>query len=436
MYHFIGIKGSGMSALALIMKSLGMDVKGSDVDKHFFTEDGLRENNIEVTVFDEKNIKEGMEIIQGNAFHDDNIEVKKARELGLKIYTYQQMVGKLSTMFKTISVSGCHGKTTTTSMLSHVINNICGCNYLIGDGTGHANQENEYFALEACEYKRHFLEYTQEYAVITNIDLDHVDYYKDIDDVIDAYRSFALNTKKRVIACGDDLNVRKLNTRQDILHYGFNEENDVIAKNIEYYRDKTEFDVYINNELYDRFTISLTGNHLVLNALAVISVCYLEGLNKEDVKKHLSTFKGAKRRFSEEEVGTNIVIDDYAHHPSEIRATIEAVRQKYPDKKIISVFQPHTFTRTIKFSDAFADALNESDEVYVLKIHASRESASDYETVDSNIIISKLKNGHNIDSNNADVLLKYENSVILFMAPNDISILENDYKSKKKEGLK
>ena len=180
MYHFIGIKGAGMSALAQIMHSLGMDVQGSDVEKTFFTEKGLREKNIKILPFDENNIHEDLEIVKGNAFTEENVEVKKSIELGLKVNTYQEMVGKLTREFKTISVAGCHGKTTTTAMLSHILDNIKGANYLIGDGTGHANKDNEYFVLEACEYKRHFLEYRQKYGIITNIELDHVDYFKDI----------------------------------------------------------------------------------------------------------------------------------------------------------------------------------------------------------------------------------------------------------------
>ena len=211
MYHFIGIKGSGMSALAQIMNSLGIDVQGSDVDKHFFTEEGLIKNGIKIYEFNKENIKKNLKIVQGNAFNENNNEeVKRAKELNLEIITYQEMVGKISKMFKTICIAGCHGKTTTTAMLSHVLNDITGCNYLIGDGTGYANKKNKYFALESCEYKRHFLSYFPSYSIITNIELDHVDYYKDLDDVIAAYQSFINKTSKTAILNGDDENVKKL----------------------------------------------------------------------------------------------------------------------------------------------------------------------------------------------------------------------------------
>ena len=162
-YFFVGIKGAGMSALAQILKNLGYDVAGSDKSNHYFTEKALIEMEIPIYEFNKDNIKEDMIIIQGNSFNDEHEEIIRANELNLKIYSYQEMVSKLTGMFKTMTIAGCHGKTTTTAMLSHVFNGIKGCNYLIGDATGHASKENEYFALEACEYKRHFLSYKPYY---------------------------------------------------------------------------------------------------------------------------------------------------------------------------------------------------------------------------------------------------------------------------------
>ena len=162
-YFLVGIKGTGMSALAQILDGLGYEVEGSDKPDHFFTEQALLDKGIKIYEFNKDNIKEDMVIIQGNAFKDTHEEIVRANELGLKIYSYQDMVGKLTRMFETITIAGCHGKTTTTAMLSHVLKNITGCNYLIGDGTGYANKDNKYFALEACEYKRHFLNYKPYY---------------------------------------------------------------------------------------------------------------------------------------------------------------------------------------------------------------------------------------------------------------------------------
>lgn len=425
MYHFVGIKGSGMSSLAQIMHELGYDVQGSDIEKHFFTEDNLRKLNIPIYNFNAENIKEGMKIIKGAAFNEDNVEIKRALELGLPVYNYNEMLGSLTKKFKSICVAGCHGKTTTTAMLAHVLNNIVGANYLIGDGTGYANKDNEYFILESCEYCRHFLEYHPFYSVITNIDLDHVDYYKNIDDVIDAYREFASLTENLVIACGDDQYTRFLNINKPTFYYGIGEENDIVAKEIEYNENGIHFEVEAEGNYYGTYDLPLYGKHMLLDALACISICYYERIDFKEVSKYLRTFKGAKRRFSETIIGTNVVIDDYAHHPNEVKATIKATKQKYPDKEIIAVFQPHTFSRTKEFASALSEVLNLADKAYVLDIHPAREKQEDYPDVSSNLIVDNLNNGKLIKLDDDKLFDNLKNTVVLFMSPNDISILEN-----------
>ena len=348
MYYFIGIKGSGMSALAIILKNLGHNVIGSDVENHFFTEEGLVENDIKFLTYDENNIKEDYVIVKGASIKEDNVELIKARELGLKIYEYNELVGEISKKFKTICIAGCHGKTTTTSMMSLVLGKLCGANYLIGDGRGYANPNNELFLLESCEYQRHFLAYHPYYTVITNIDLDHVDYFKDISDVISAYQELADKTKDYVICYGDDNNVRKLSLQKSF-YFGLNDNNNLKATNIEYKEDGISFDVLVENKQYGHYSLPIFGTHQLIDALAVISVCYLEKQNPKEVNEILSTFSGAKRRFTETKIDNNVVIDDYAHHPAEIKATLSAIKQKYPKKKIIAIFQPHTYSRTQEF---------------------------------------------------------------------------------------
>lgn len=426
MYHFIGIKGSGMSALAQIMKNLGYDVQGSDVETHFFTEEGLVKDGIKILPFDENNIHENMKIVRGATFTDDHPEVKRAKELRLNIYSYADMVGSLTRKFKTICIAGCHGKTTTTSMMAHVLNQIKGANYLIGDGTGYSNKENEFFILESCEYRRHFLAYTPYYAIITNIDLDHVDYFKDINDVVDAYNEFANKAEKMVIACGDDPYTHYLDINKPIFYYGIDEDNDIIAKNIEYKKDGTSFEVFVEDNYYGFFDLPIYGKHMLLDALAVISVCYYERLDVKEVSKLLKTFHGAKRRFTETVVDDTIIIDDYAHHPNEVKATIKSIRQKYPDKKLVTVFQPHTFSRTKEFANALASAMNLADYSYVLEIHPAREKQEDFEGVTSKLIIDQLDHGEAITMNDSSTLAQYKGSVILFMSPNDLSTLENE----------
>ena len=421
MYYFIGIKGTGMSALAVILKQLGHDVSGSDVEKHFFTESELIKNRIPFYGYDEANIKEGMTIIKGASIKEENVELKKARELGLKIYEYNEMVGELSKEFKTICVAGCHGKTTTTNMFSLAFRNR-GMAYLIGDGTGSATKDDEYFALESCEYQRHFLAYHPYIAVITNIDLDHVDYYKDIDDVIDAYTSYASLASHMVVLCGDDPYTRKMKIEKPIKFYGLEENNDVRATNVVYKSDGVSFDI----AGYGHFDLPLYGKHQLLDCLAVITVCMEENVPYEEVLKNLKDFTGAKRRFTEKKVGNNIIIDDYAHHPNEVKATIEAIRQKYPDKKLVIIFQPHTFSRTKEFANDLVEVFKSADASYVLEIHPAREKQEDYPDVTSDLIIRRLENGHAILLEEAEKLSHYDNTVFAFMSPNDISKLEND----------
>ncbi len=425
MYYFIGIKGSGMSALAIILKNLGYNVIGSDVENHFFTEEGLVENDIKFLTYDENNIKEDYVIVKGASIKEDNVELIKARELGLKIYEYNELVGEISKKFKTICIAGCHGKTTTTSMMSLVLEKLCGANYLIGDGRGYANPNNELFLLESCEYQRHFLAYHPYYTVITNIDLDHVDYFKDISDVISAYQELADKTKDYVICYGDDNNVRKLSLQKSF-YFGLNDNNNLKATNIEYKEDGISFDVLVENKQYGHYSLPIFGTHQLIDALAVISVCYLEKQNPKEVNEILSTFSGAKRRFTETKIDNNVVIDDYAHHPAEIKATLSAIKQKYPKKKIIAIFQPHTYSRTQEFYKEYINIFKKLDAVYILDIHPSREKQEDYNNITSDIIINELPNGFHINIDEAHILSKYDNAVFVFLSPNDLSELESE----------
>lgn len=427
-YYFIGIKGSGMSSLAQIMHDLGYKVTGSDKPDHFFTEAGLIEKGIPFHEFNPDMITKNMIVVQGNAFNDEHPEVKKAHELGLKIFTYQEMIAEITNDTKLVAVCGCHGKTTTTTMMKTVLEPF-GVNYLIGDGTGFAKKGNEYFALEACEYKRHFLAYNPYYTIVTNIELDHTDYYKDLDDVMDAFTEFVSKTRKAVIMCGDDINNRKVKTDKPVYYYGFNEDNDVVVKNISHDEETTKADVYIKGELYDTYTFPFVGDHLLLNVLGVITVCYLENLPKDEVKKQVRKIEHAKRRFIEEKFRNNILIDDYAHHPTEVKVTIEAARKKYPDREIVALFKAHTRSRVQYFHKEFADALNLADKAFVLDIGEDRKE-NGYDGVSCMDIIKDLKNGEYISLEEVDKLLPYKdtNAVLLFMSSKDIYVLENKYK--------
>lgn len=428
MYHFIGIKGSGMSALAQIMKKLGYEVQGSDVEKHFFTQIELDKLGVKILPFNKDNIKENLTIVRGTTFNENNNEeVKKAKELNLKIYDYPEMLGELTKKFETIAICGTHGKTTTTGILSHVLNNSIGCNYLIGDGTGDAKIGNTKFVIEACEYQQHFLNYYPTYTIITNIDLDHVDFYHNIDEIVATFAKFVEQTKKEVIACGDDKNVRKIKSDK-IIYYGLNSDNDICATNIKLNAEGSTFDVIIKNKLFGTFNLHIYGNHMIQNVLPIIYLSSCFGLTKEQIETLINSFKGVKRRFTETVIGSNVVIDDYAHHPNEVRAMINSVRQKYPDKNLITVFQPHTFSRTKEFYKEFIEIFSKVDKAYFTEIYKSREKQEDYPDIKINIITDKIPNSEVITLEDKEVFKSYTNSVILVMSPNELKVLTDGIK--------
>ncbi|MDR0922021.1 MAG: UDP-N-acetylmuramate--L-alanine ligase [Lactobacillales bacterium] len=425
-YYFIGIKGSGMSALALVLQEMGYHVEGSDVEKYFFTQHGLEEAGVKIYPFNPENIKEGMTIIQGNAFKEDHPEVARAKELGLPIARYHEFLGKFLNGYTSIGVAGAHGKTSTTGLLSHVLSGVTPTSYLIGDGTGHGDPKANFFAFESDEYERHFLPYHPDYTIITNVDFDHPDYFTSIDDVFDAFQTYASQVKKGIFAYGDDPYLRKLSVDVPVYYYGVNDTDDFQAVNIKRTTKGSKFDVKHDGKIIGTFQVPAFGQHNIMNALGVIAVAYDAGLDMQLVADEMLTFQGVKRRFSEKKVSDMVIIDDFAHHPAEIKATLDAARQKYPDKKVIAVFQPHTFTRTIALMDDFAEALDLADEVYLGEIYGSaRETSGDVKIED---LAAKLsKGGTVVSEENMSPLLKFHDEVVVFMGAGDIQKFENAY---------
>lgn len=430
-YFLAGIKGSGMASLASMLHDWGNEVSGCDDATYYtFTDDVLQERNIPVYK-DASNLTKDMIFIYTAAIHEDHPAIKRAKEVGCEMLGYFEMIGKLTKKLDSICISGTHGKTTTTAMLSNILNNTIGTNYLIGDGTGFVNKESDNFVVESCEFERHFLKYTPDYTVITNIELDHVDCYKDIDDIIKTFQQFVDQTENKVIACGDDLNVRKLKSDK-ILYYGFNEDNNLVAKNPTYRSDGSSFDVYLDNEFFGHFNLNIYGKHMLYNALACIYICHLKGIDKDDIAKYLNEFKGAKRRFDEEVLGDVILVDDYAHHPTEVKTVIETSRQKYPDKEVVAVLIPYTISRTEAFYKEFAEVLKLADKAYVTDIAPAREKFEDYPGVTSDLIINLVPNAEHISDKDIDKLYKHKNAIISFMGCKDSSWLRDAYK----KGLK
>lgn len=424
-FHFIGIKGSGMSALAQILHDMNEHVQGSDVEKQFFTQQPLEKKGIALYPFDRDNIKNDQQIIVSAAYGDEHEEVQRANELGLNVQKYPTFLGEFIEKFTSVAVTGSHGKTSTTGLLSHVLGSTFPTSYLIGDGTGKGEENSTYFVFEACEYRRHFLNYKPDYCIMTNIDFDHPDYFKDVQDVFSAFQEMAMQVKKAIVACGDDEHLQGIHANVPVVYYGFAADNDFQARNVEAIEEGTSFDVFVRNNFYGSFTIPGFGKHSVLNALAVIALCHYENVSADVVGEHLQTFQGVKRRFSEKKIGSQILIDDYAHHPTEIAATIEAAKQKYPTCDVVAIFQPHTFTRTKTFLHEFADSLKQADVVYLCDIFGSARENAGSLTIDD--LKELIPGAHLATEDSIEALNEHQHSVLLFMGAGDIQKFQQAY---------
>ena len=415
-YYCIGIKGTGMSTLAQILYDLGNEVSGyDDARTHKFTETGLEERGIKIYYDHDHEIKKDTIVTYSAAFSEDHEEIKRVKKMGLKIKKYNEIMGEVIDQFKSIGVSGTHGKTTTTSIIKHVLEETIGCNYFVGAGDGHCTKENDYFVVESDEFNRHFTAYHPTYSVITNIECEHMECYKDIDDIRNTFETFANQTKSLVVANGDNSEVKKINYNTKVIFYGFGYNNDAVIKNLKLEEDVSRFDLYIKEELYGCFEIPLYGKHMVLDAVAAILILKNIGIEKEEIYENLKNFKNAKRRFAIEEYKGTTIIDDYAHHPTEIKVTLEAVRQKYPNKRLVVVFKPNTYSRTRDFKDDFVEALNVADKAFLTEIDCNREYAVDYPGVSSKLIISELRDGDIISEDTINKLEDELSSVICFM---------------------
>ena len=375
MYYFIGIKGSGMASLARILYDLGYEVAGSDIDKYIFLEDGLRERHIPIYSFNKDNIKDGMDVIVGNAFDRSNEEVAAAEDNpNVTIHHYYDFLAKLMDDHISIGIAGTHGKTSTTGMAYHLFKDYDKTNVLIGDGTGYATKGAKYFIAECCEYKDHFLWYHPDYSYINNIEMDHVDYFKSMEQYEQSFEKYANQAKKAIVIWGDDPHLPHLNYTKRVVKFGVKDGNDVQAKNVINNEKGLSFDVYIYGDLFGHFTLPFYGMHTLYNTLGVITLGYLEGMDFDYMQSQLSTFKGTKRRYAVKEVGNNVYVDDYAHHPTEIEATLKAAKE-IGGYRVICAFQPHRYSRTKLLQDEFAVAFDSADVLYFTDIYAASEHA-------------------------------------------------------------
>lgn len=422
-YFLVGIKGSGMSALACILKDLGNDVSGSDITTDVFTQKKLDQNNIKYYDFDKSHITSQIDcLILANAFKMTHEQVIEAEKQNINVITYIEFIANLVSKYDTFAICGTNGKTTTTSLTSTLFKDepiMC----LIGDSTGSSVKSPKNFILESCEYRRNFLNYKPAYCVINNIEMDHPDYFKDEDDVIDTFLEFS-NQSKFLIINNDDLNCQKVinKTKTEFLTFGL-KDADIMFTNINENSNGYIVDLKIKDNIYKSINIPFYGEYMLYNTLSAISCAYIANLNIDDVLSRLVDFKGAKRRFETtilNEENNLVLVDDYAHHPSSIELTIKALRQKYPDYHLSVVFQPHTYSRVNEFKKGFAQSLSLADLIYLVPIFGSvRETKSNATLTD----IKQYINEDLLIDNIADLSKIRNNHVIAMLGAGDIDTL-------------
>lgn len=407
-HFFIGIKGTGMSALANLLHDAGIKVMGSDTENYVFTQVELLEKNIEIVPFDSNAISSDMIVVRGNSFYADHPDVMLANEVDAIMYDYPTFLGKYMSEYTSVAVSGSHGKTTTTSMISDMLRLNMPTSHLIGDGRGQDDEDSDVIVVEACEYKRHFLSYEADYAVITNLEWDHVDYFKTVDDYLSAFEEFANQIKNTVLVFGDDPYAHQLNIQTDIMYYGENVTNDIYAKNIIETKDGSTFDiVYVGKEI-GNFSIKRTGRHMVHNAIAAIGIGLLLGLDTNQINLGLNSYQGARRRFDVVEIDDSVVIDDYAHHPTEVKVTLEAAKTMYPNHKLIAVYHPDRIKRLETFADDYISALSIADQCAV---GSAVDSDGMVDIIDTSVLIENLDKSFVVDDNLESV------SQLAYLAP-------------------
>jgi len=398
-YHLIGIGGIGMSGIAQLLLRSGFKVTGSDLKEGRAIE-GLRAQGAEVFLGHRpENIKGADSVIYSSAISETNSEILEAKRTGTPLIKRAEALADLMKDKRGITVAGSHGKTTTTSLIScllleadlcptvaigGILRNI-DANVCLGKGS--------FFVAEADESDGSFLCYKSKYSIITNIDYEHLDYYKDFENELDAYRNFLDKVERDgcVFCCGDDPNLRGMlkSYKNRFMLFGLKENNDIYPKNITFDGLISDFDCFYKNKFLDRFHLPLGGEHNISNALSVIALGLELNIDLEVIKRALANYRGARRRlevkFSDEDY---IVVDDYAHHPTEIKATLSAIKN-LRFKRLIAVFQPHRFTRTKLLLDEFSGSFDLADYLIITDIYPAGEQP--LEGVSARSIHNKIK---------------------------------------------
>lgn len=411
-FYLIGIKGTGMSALANILVDIGHEVSGVDYNKKYFTEATFRKS-IKVDSFENIKLRKDYFYIIGNAFKLSDI-ASKIKDSGYEFSYYPQFLESFFKM-KKIGISGSHGKTTTTYFASQLIGSKI--NALIGDGSGVGNDDAEYFLFEACEYQNHFLNYTYDFLVILNIDYDHPDFFKSANEYVYAFQKAALKSEVLIMNY-DDENFKKI-VHKNMITFGFNPNADVVLKLIE-----NNLILTFDEEKYV-LPFNFYGKHMAYNLAVAFMISFLIGKDSSNIIDRIPNLKLPARRLTEHKIKDDVIlVSDYAHHPTEIKALILSLRSKYPDMKLTIIYQGHTFSRTNAFLNEYVSALKEADLVYIMPIFSSVRE----EEHDEWILLNQNKSFKKYSKSIKEELINQSNIVIAFLGAGDIDNEFNFFK--------
>ena len=446
-FFLIGIGGSGMMGIAELLHNLGFRVRGSDLQENNAIK-RLRKMKIKIFIgHDSKNINLKDIVVFSNAIKKNNIELKYSRQNSLTVLSRMQILAELMRLKYGISITGSHGKTTTTSLLSHIMyKNKLDPTYLIGGklktDDPHVKLGNShYLVTETDESDPSFSKLTPHLVVLTNLDREHLDNYSNSYSKLETSMLELMNSIPfygKVFINGDDKNSLKLlkKINRGVCTYGFKKSNNIVAKSIKYIDGKKmQFDVIFSKSTY-KVSTNLLGKHNVYNILSAMSVCLHLGISITKTIKSLNSFFGASRRFDVYEGITinnykPIIIDDYGHHPTEINSTLDTIRNLYPDKKIVMIFQPHRFSRTKAYWRLFLDVFRRLDRIILLPTYSAGEKNNSF---DSSFIYQKIKNKNKSllesigEVENVLKNINFDNSVLVLQGAGDIKDIMNTLK--------
>ncbi|MDD5561193.1 MAG: UDP-N-acetylmuramate--L-alanine ligase [Candidatus Omnitrophica bacterium] len=398
-YHFIGIGGIGMSGVAHLMLKAGVPVSGSDLKQSRVTEELKRLGARIYIGHNAENIDGQSAVVYSSAIKEDNPEILQARIMGIPLLKRAEALALLMRQKTAIAVAGSHGKTTTASLISYMLLEAGLCptaaigGILKNIDTNACLGSGEFFVAEADESDGSFLCYQPKYSVITNIDYEHMDYYHNLENELNAFKNFLKCTQPGgcVFACSDDSNLKGLfsDYKERVVFFGLNEPADICARNIELRGLTSDFDCYSKGKFICRFHLALGGRHNISNALAVIGLGLELGIDLAHIRRTLEGYKGAGRRLEIKFKNDKyLVLDDYAHHPSEIKATLAAVANLNAGRLIV-VFQPHRYSRTQLLLNDFAGSFEHADYLIVTDIYAASEKPID--GIDAAALLKKIK---------------------------------------------